>query len=45
MCFAPAEDPKVAVAVYTEREGTGMDVAAPIARKFLLDVLTEPANP
>jgi peptidoglycan glycosyltransferase len=39
ICFAPAEHPKVAVAVYADREGTGMDVAAPIARHFLEEVL------
>lgn len=47
ICFAPAENPSVAVAIFTEREGTGMDVAAPIARLFLQDVLqkthSEPA--
>jgi penicillin-binding protein A len=48
ICFAPAEAPKIAVAVYAEREGTGMDMAAPIAREFLEDALRtepEPAAP
>jgi penicillin-binding protein 2 len=35
ICFAPAENPTVAVAVYAEKEGTGMDVATPIAHAFL----------
>jgi peptidoglycan glycosyltransferase len=39
ICFAPAENPQVAVAIYAEKEGTGMDVAAPIAHSFLQDVL------
>jgi len=39
ICFAPAEKPEVAVAIYTEREGSGHDVATPIARAFLQDVL------
>jgi peptidoglycan glycosyltransferase len=39
VCFAPAENPQVAVAIYTEKEGSGMDVATPIARLFLEDVL------
>lgn len=37
ICFAPAENPEVALAVYAEKEGTGMDVAAPIAKIFLED--------
>lgn len=45
ICFAPAEAPKVAVAVYAEREGTGMDMAAPIARQFLEDVLRPESEP
>ncbi|MEW6517123.1 MAG: penicillin-binding transpeptidase domain-containing protein [candidate division FCPU426 bacterium] len=39
ICFAPAERPQVALAVYAEKEGTGMDRAAPIAREFLLSIL------
>jgi peptidoglycan glycosyltransferase len=39
ICFAPAENPTVAVAVYAEKEGSGMDVATPIAHAFLADVL------
>ncbi|MBN1595453.1 tetratricopeptide repeat protein [candidate division FCPU426 bacterium] len=39
ICFAPAENPQVALAVYAEKEGTGMDMAAPIARRFLESVL------
>ncbi len=39
ICFAPAENPRVALAVYAEKEGTGMDIAAPIARRFIESVL------
>ncbi|NTV52048.1 MAG: tetratricopeptide repeat protein [Candidatus Firestonebacteria bacterium] len=39
ICFAPAENPTVAVAVYAEKEGAGMDVATPIAHAFLQDIL------
>jgi len=39
ICFAPAENPQVAIAVYAEKEGTGMDMAAPIARRFVESVL------
>ncbi len=39
ICFAPAEHPTVAVAIFTLKEGTGMDVATPIARLFLQDIL------
>jgi peptidoglycan glycosyltransferase len=37
--FAPAEDPRVAVAVLVENAGTGGGVAAPIARKVISAVL------
>lgn len=39
ICFAPADNPQVALAVYAEKEGTGMDRAAPIARDFLMSIL------
>ncbi len=39
IAFAPADNPQVALAVYAEKEGTGMDMAAPIARLFLQQVL------
>jgi penicillin-binding protein A len=39
ICFAPADKPQIAVAVFAEHEGTGMDTAAPIAHTFLEDVL------
>jgi peptidoglycan glycosyltransferase len=39
ICFAPADDPKVAVAVVVENGGFGGDVAAPIARNVMLAVL------
>ena len=39
ICFAPADDPKVAVAVLVENGGEGGKTAAPIARKVLLEAL------
>ena len=39
ICFAPADHPKLAVAVFCDQEGTGMHVAAPIAGKFLDEAL------
>ncbi len=41
ICFAPVEKPKIALAVYIENGGTGMDVAAPIAGKVLSAFFTE----
>ncbi|HOM02163.1 MAG TPA: penicillin-binding transpeptidase domain-containing protein [Acetivibrio sp.] len=38
--FAPAEDPKIAVAVIVEYGGSGSDVAAPIARKIMNEYLS-----
>jgi peptidoglycan glycosyltransferase len=35
ICFAPAENPKIAMAILAEHGGTGKDVAAPIARIVL----------
>jgi peptidoglycan glycosyltransferase len=40
ICFAPAENPKIAMAVLAEHGGTGKDVAAPIAR-IVLEGLAE----
>jgi peptidoglycan glycosyltransferase len=40
IAFAPAEDPKVAIAVTVERtQGQGASVAAPIARQVLAEIL------
>jgi peptidoglycan glycosyltransferase len=39
ICFAPADNPKIAVAVFCDQEGTGMHVAAPIAGAFLAEAL------
>ncbi len=39
ICFAPAEDPVIAVAVLVENAGEGGKVAAPIARKVLQQAL------
>jgi peptidoglycan glycosyltransferase len=33
ICFAPAQNPKIAMAILAENGGTGKDVAAPIAHK------------
>jgi peptidoglycan glycosyltransferase len=41
--FAPADEPRVAVAVILEHRGSGSDVAAPAAQRVMrtaLDVLT-----
>ncbi|QSZ28116.1 cell division protein FtsI [Aceticella autotrophica] len=35
VCFAPAENPKIAVSVIVENGGTGGDVAAPIASEVM----------
>jgi peptidoglycan glycosyltransferase len=39
ICFAPANDPEVAVAVVSELGGVGGEVAAPLARGILSSVL------
>ncbi|MGH2754108.1 MAG: peptidoglycan D,D-transpeptidase FtsI family protein [Actinomycetota bacterium] len=39
VCFAPVGDPKVAVAVVSEYGGVGGQVAAPLARQILVNVL------
>jgi penicillin-binding protein A len=39
ICFAPANDPEVAVAVVSELGGVGGEVAAPLARAILTAVL------
>jgi penicillin-binding protein 2 len=36
VCFAPRENPEIAIAVVVENAGYGGDVAAPIARKVLM---------
>lgn len=38
ICFAPASDPKVAIAVVSEYGGVGGQVAAPLARSILTSV-------
>lgn len=46
ICFAPMEDPKVAMAVYVENSGFGGTWAAPIAslliEQYLTDTITRP---
>jgi peptidoglycan glycosyltransferase len=39
ICFAPAQNPRVAVAVIVENGGTGGIAAAPIARQVMQAVL------
>ena len=39
ICFAPADDPQIAVAVVSEYGGVGGQVAAPLARAILTSVL------
>ena len=47
LCFAPKDDPKIAVSVYVEHGGFGGSVAAPIAslivEQYLTDTITRPA--
>ena len=40
-CFAPAEAPQIVVTVVVENGGSGGQVAAPIARRILLEILGE----
>ena len=40
VCFAPAEHPRLVVAVIVEDAGYGGAVAAPIARAIMADALT-----
>jgi peptidoglycan glycosyltransferase len=39
ICFAPADNPRYAIAVLGDREGTGMSVAAPIAGALIRELL------
>jgi peptidoglycan glycosyltransferase len=39
IAFAPADKPRLAVAVFCDQEGTGMHVAAPIAGAFMSEAL------
>ncbi|MBI5708214.1 MAG: penicillin-binding protein 2, partial [Armatimonadetes bacterium] len=43
--FAPAENPKIAIAVLVEAAGHGSTVAAPIARDLVKLYLTQPPKP
>ena len=44
MCFAPADNPRIAVAVTVENQvhKTGGEVAAPIAKQLLEALLKQP---
>jgi penicillin-binding protein 2 len=46
ICFAPKDDPKIALAVFVENGGGGSKYAAPIAslmvEKYLTDTITRP---
>ena len=44
VCFAPVDHPKIAIAVLVENAGHGSDVAAPIARRMLLQYFNMPAD-
>jgi penicillin-binding protein 2 len=35
MCYAPADNPKIAMAFIVENAGHGSEVAAPMARDFI----------
>lgn len=39
ICFAPAEKPELAIAILCEKGGKGMDVAAPIAKLIISEIL------
>ncbi len=43
--YAPADHPKIAVAVLVEQAGHGGDVAAPIAKEIVKSYLMRPASP
>jgi peptidoglycan glycosyltransferase len=39
ICFAPVDNPKIAMAILAENGGTGKDVAAPIAKKVFEGIM------
>jgi peptidoglycan glycosyltransferase len=39
ICFAPADNPKIAMAILAENGGTGKDIAAPIAKKVFEGIM------
>ncbi len=41
ICFAPADNPKIALAVLCEQGGKGMEVAAPVARRIIQETLSQ----
>ena len=45
ICFAPADAPRIAVAVLVENGGHGASVAAPVARKVMDAYLLPPTPP
>jgi penicillin-binding protein 2 len=45
IAFAPADDPRIAVAVVVENGGSGSKAAAPVARRVLDHYLVGPPRP
>ncbi|NTU53004.1 MAG: penicillin-binding protein 2 [Chlorobiaceae bacterium] len=45
ICFAPVENPKIAIAVLVENAGFGGSISAPIAREMINYYLVEKNNP
>ena len=41
ICFAPADNPKYAIAVLCDQGGKGMDVAAPVAKRIIQEALAQ----
>jgi cell division protein FtsI/penicillin-binding protein 2 len=44
VCFAPADHPKIAIAVLIEKVGHGNEFAGPVARQMLLEYFRHPAE-
>jgi len=41
ICFAPADNPKIAMAILCDASGKGMEVAAPVAKKIIAEALSQ----
>ena len=39
VCFAPADNPKIAMAILCDASGKGMEVAAPVAKRIISEAL------